>query len=267
MGSNTTPLANATALASLSEMSVALCPSSPVPARVGTPQQPHSSYAFNVGDIVQATANYTSAPVDFASIVNTPAMTAPSRRNRGPFAYWSVSSFRDFTDGTSNTVVMAERDLGSTNPKDIIGQAAVVAALGAPGPATAAGSCSANCSQGYFTTGTTVSGELSGARFFAGDFYYSGVTLIIPPNGCSCVTVQPTASQSGAIGYITPSSRHTGGCHVLLADGAVRFVSENIDSGTQANTAPLTGTQLRQSSYGIWGAIGTIDGGETANDF
>ena len=215
-----------------------------------------------MGDLVQADALYMSADVDAAVIVNSPVMNAPSRRNRGPFAYWAVTSFRDLTDGTSNTVMMTERDLGSTNSKDMIGRAAIMASLGLPGPSGAAGSCSANCSQGYFAASTTVSKELFGSRFFAGDFYYSGVTLIIPPNGCSCVTVQPAGSQSGSIGYITPSSRHTGGCNVLLGDGAVRFVNEHIDSGTQSNSAPLTGTQARQSSYGIWGAIGTLNGGE-----
>jgi prepilin-type processing-associated H-X9-DG protein len=27
---------------------------------------------------------------------------------------------------------------------------------------------------------------------------------------------------------------HTGGCHVTLADGSVRFISENIDATTRA---------------------------------
>lgn len=35
----------------------------------------------------------------------------------------------------------------------------------------------------------------------------------------------------------TPGSKHEGGCHVVLGDGAVRFISENIDRVTQQRLA------------------------------
>ena len=34
-----------------------------------------------------------------------------------------------------------------------------------------------------------------------------------------------------------PGSAHTGGCHVGLADGSIRFISENIDTTTRRNLA------------------------------
>ncbi len=37
----------------------------------------------------------------------------------------------------------------------------------------------------------------------------------------------------------TPASFHTGGIHVLLADGAVRFLSENTDIGILRNLAAI----------------------------
>jgi hypothetical protein len=54
---------------------------------------------------------------------------------------------------------------------------------------------------------------------------------------------------------------HTGGVNIVSMDGSVRFISDGIDTGNTAaiNTAP-TGPSL----YGVWGALGTISGGEVA---
>jgi hypothetical protein len=58
-----------------------------------------------------------------------------------------------------------------------------------------------------------------------------------------------------------------------MADGAVRFVSELIDAG-DPNQVPTTVSSSHlnfrgQSQWGVWGALGTMKGGETltANDF
>ncbi len=56
---------------------------------------------------------------------------------------------------------------------------------------------------------------------------------------------------------------HTGGCHVLMGDGAVRFVSENIDTGNLSAAQVTSGN----SPYGIWGALGSMMGGETVGEF
>ena len=49
-------------------------------------------------------------------------------------------------------------------------------------------------------------------------------------------------------GYFGPRSWHTGGANVLMADGAVRFLSDNID------------TSLHR-------ALHSRDGGEVVSDF
>ena len=59
------------------------------------------------------------------------------------------------------------------------------------------------------------------------------------------------------------SSYHTGGAQALLADGSVRYISENIDTGNLAVSTTLGG----RSPYGIWGALGTKSGGETIGEF
>jgi hypothetical protein len=82
-----------------------------------------------------------------------------------------------------------------------------------------------------------------------------GFSTILPPNGPSC---NGTNTADDVI--ITPSSYHIGGVVVAgMADGSVRFINETIDAGN-----PVTGNVVTSgtSEFGVWGAIGTIDGGE-----
>jgi hypothetical protein len=49
-----------------------------------------------------------------------------------------------------------------------------------------------------------------------------------------------------------------------MADGAVRFISENIDTG---NLAAPDVRGNGPSPYGVWGALGTRQGGEAKSEF
>jgi hypothetical protein len=63
----------------------------------------------------------------------------------------------------------------------------------------------------------------------------------------------------GGNGVLPPRSKHLGGVVAVFADGAVRFITENIDYGD------LTGTissPTSASPYGVWGALGSRQGGE-----
>ena len=52
---------------------------------------------------------------------------------------------------------------------------------------------------------------------------------------------------------------------IILADGAVKFISENIDAGTTTGTVDVTTSG--NSPYGVWGAIGSMNGGEVGGEF
>jgi prepilin-type processing-associated H-X9-DG protein len=56
----------------------------------------------------------------------------------------------------------------------------------------------------------------------------------------------------------TATSNHSGGVNVGLGDGSVKFVSDTVDTGNldagSLHDAP--------SPYGIWGSMGSINGGE-----
>jgi prepilin-type processing-associated H-X9-DG protein len=66
------------------------------------------------------------------------------------------------------------------------------------------------------------------------------------------------------------SSHHSGGVNAVMCDGSVRFVSETVDAGDQSkNAQDVCSNKDRpqdysgKSVYGVWGAMGSIAGGET----
>jgi prepilin-type N-terminal cleavage/methylation domain-containing protein len=229
------------------QLTVVLCPSDK-PVLGGNSAK--NSYAFCIGD----------SPGDTAGAqrwnINTSA-------NRGMF----VGSARcrriaDLTDGTSNTLAMSERvwggNLGLTtaNQQDVRTATATNVAATTTNP----GACLATA------TGKRFIGVQIKARFGAlwsdGQAERIGFTTILPPNAPSCVNdANGNADSNG--GVLSPSSYHPGGVMGLLADGAVRFISETINTG---NTA-LAPVPNGPSPYGVWGALGSIDGGEPTNDY
>jgi len=107
---------------------------------------------------------------------------------------------------------------------------------------------------------------------------------ILPPNAPSCAWYSGTNIHVDAM-YFPPTSYHSGGVNAAMADGAVRFIpdtihvtfgvnppgtrcpnSDNVDyggrpvSGRSQKYAPYTGP----SAFGVWGALGSINGGESA---
>jgi len=86
---------------------------------------------------------------------------------------------------------------------------------------------------------------------------YSSFYPVIAPNGPTCS--RDAASYTAA--NLTASSYHPGGVNVVLCDGAVRFINENIDAGLPSDSGKNTGVSAR----GVWGAMGSIKGGEVFN--
>jgi prepilin-type processing-associated H-X9-DG protein len=98
--------------------------------------------------------------------------------------------------------------------------------------------------------------QIRGGRWADGRMQYTAFQTIKPPNSLSCFR-GGDASQ----GVSSASSRHQGGAHILMGDGAVRFITDSIESGNQQTTPAHTGAA---SSFGLWGALGTRGSGETA---
>ncbi|HUG93956.1 MAG TPA: H-X9-DG-CTERM domain-containing protein, partial [Planctomycetaceae bacterium] len=125
---------------------------------------------------------------------------------------------------------------------------------------------------GYYNVPPTDLKFRAGCFAWDGQPEYVGFNTVLGPNKPSCVEMVGTAccgdSQSG---ILPPSSRHPGGVHCLMADGAVRFIGDNIDTGdlTQPDTTANNDTWARQgpSPYGVWGALGSKAGNDITAEF
>ncbi|MDX1968514.1 MAG: DUF1559 domain-containing protein [Planctomycetaceae bacterium] len=77
---------------------------------------------------------------------------------------------------------------------------------------------------------TTINGNLVGERWFRGQQGRTGVTTLLTPNAKTpnCTFHCAGCNYDGR-GLHGARSKHSGGVHTLSADGAVRFVGENVD--------------------------------------
>lgn len=133
--------------------------------------------------------------------------TNENRTTRCAFGMFSNLNFRDITDGLSNTVLISETTL---DVQDGV---------------TAMWACSGHVGQ--------------------------GVQFANPPNitinnwyCCSWATPPNANFKPNALGeWGSPGSTHSGGLNVLLGDGAIRFVSQNINVATRQNLAYIADNQ------------------------
>lgn len=205
-----------------------LCPSDTAHFRVN--RIGNSSYPFCAGD----------------------SLTVNGSNVRGMFGQNSRANFRDLADGSSNTLMMAERRFPAS-ANDI---GCVVWGTNHTIP----NNCRAtyNTTTRQYTSGTAQ--PLSGDRWPDGAAGFSAFNTILPINAPSC----GNNNHEQQNGFYSAGSRHTGGCHALMGDGAVRFISENIDTGNLGiDATTITG----QSPYGVWGALGSKAGGEVTGEF
>ncbi len=94
---------------------------------------------------------------------------------------------------------------------------------------------------------------------------YNAFHTILPPNSPSCGHEYH--------GLMAAASYHSGGVNAVYADGSVHFISETINAGDPSKGHTRAGALIGnfdngtnpdpKSPYGIWGALGTIAGGET----
>ena len=226
------------------DLALLLCPTNSLPEKTQS-LSARRAYVFCAGD----------AAVSFT------ALTPIHLDTRGPFGWRACRSFRDIPDGTSNTIFMAERVVGNANNRKIQGLMAVVV-----GTTYTPAACSATVTDGRYNTAaiSSISTPEMGQFWASGEPEHNNFTTAISPNGPSC-DFRVNATGMGASARLpTASSSHTGGVQVVMGDGTVRFINENINAGNV--TADVT-TVAGESPFGVWGALGTIAGEENIGDF
>ncbi len=196
------------------------CPSDPtrLPAAVGG----RNNYYWNAG----------------SGIVMYSSGAAGQPSSNGIVFHNTRIRFNDITDGLSNTAGMSEKLTGDGNN----GISTPVVDTYRPGtypntPDEAMQQCNAtNVSdlslQGYSNVGGPWLQQYHSTNQY---------NHVLPPNGRSCMF------PPGRIAT-TANSQHTGGVQILLCDGSVRFVTENLD-------------------LKIWRSLGSRDGAEVLGEF
>jgi prepilin-type N-terminal cleavage/methylation domain-containing protein len=173
---------------------------------------------------------------------------------RGLFSPYVFRNFEFCTDGTSNTIALSEAvgDVnGSTAVKGGIYQTGTIH----NGSTAVPGKC---LTESTSNPNTLISGTDSWRAmiFTDGRVTTGGFTTVLPPNSPSCVYANVGAAMGW--GVFSATSNHVNGVNGAYVDGSVHFITDNVDYGNLSLPQVNSGI----SPYGIWGALGTPQGGE-----
>jgi prepilin-type processing-associated H-X9-DG protein len=237
------------AAAAATRVSMFVCPSDTNGTRqsdaVGSALPAPGSYAGNIGWVMGSTGIEGTTPSvgahNGALPVVNPQQPAP----------WQVERirFKDFSDGLSQTALVAERRIGSG---EVIRNSRGISFLPPGTPVSLQSSCGggAGATRSQPDWVGYCGGSGHGDAVYSvphGRAWISGWTLAanlymhaMPINDRNCHLY---GGEGTGENMVTPSSQHLGGINVLFGDGRVEFVSENVDMPA-------------------WWSVGTRNGGE-----
>ncbi len=265
------------------------CPSDPtipVSTRVA-----FTNYAACSGDAIFEQQHGGKNDAGISNNSGTWGDEAGSRWARGTFRARHFTKFRDITDGLSNTIACGETLVGARDNR--ASTTYIVRKNNVWDLPPSQGRQFMDPERPQFVNTDTSNGGLPpctgccgsgmgpdpcydasanhqrGRRWPDGRPMFSVFTTITPPNSYNM------QRWHGGGGVHSASSNHQGGAHILMADGAVIFITDSIESGDQ-NHVPYgrdnndgrgsDGGAGRQSPYGLWGALGTKNGSETIEE-
>jgi prepilin-type N-terminal cleavage/methylation domain-containing protein len=245
------------------------CPSDP---GTGRPGRGRTNYAVCQGDSFSQV--WDSGPKE-GNLAPPPDDWRPTyfaASDRGFFSKRKETKFRDVLDGLANTIAAAEivTDLGDRDKRGAIsGNNRGWQVENNPDFCVDAMEIDPAqpqfwCDGGTGCTNPTWMMQNRDGRGMNWAWAGPGMTTvntIRPPNSEVCFN-----GWYDGPGSAPASSRHQGGVHVLMGDGAVIFITDSIEAGNQS--APTIGScgvgcgmalnqPGKKSPYGLWGALGS----------
>ncbi|MGL4941940.1 MAG: DUF1559 domain-containing protein [Thermoguttaceae bacterium] len=234
---------------------------------------PSDSNASNEGTEASRRCSYAASAGDYAiyapNTVTNDAAGVDGLFSRGIFMPQRSVNMSAISDGTSNTIIYSERMSSTGLQARILGGLVVHAGVfpdttynGSEKTGFSAETCFVNRSATNptrFNTGTYVEQNAVGkaaSRWMDAGTPFTWFNTILPPNSPSCISEN---NDRGTI-LAPPTSNHSNGVQCALADGSVRFISSTINCGTQTALCVRSGI----SNFGVWGALGSRNGGESA---
>ncbi len=248
------------------EISTYRCPSDP---GVGLPGLGRTNYAACLGDAIEG---LDEGLWRYRASKWSPSGEAQMRATgRGMFVPRMITSFDDVTDGVSSTIMMGEiaTDLGDADTRTVPSlhngwQGGVLDAI-----QICRSQIDPSRPQFWDSPSSirsrSVAGQARGLRWADAMPLMTGFNTILPPNSELCF-----GGDSTTIGTLTLSSRHQGGGHVAMGDGAVIFMTDSVEAGMSDGTVTQYGKQKlapgSPSPFGLWGALGTRDQNEMVGE-
>ena len=207
-----------------------------------------NNYRYNFG----GSTPYAGAVAD-----NTQTTYTKESRGNGAFSIGVSTKIADFRDGTSNTVVFAERTRGTGQnmATDLPGRSDIVTWPNRSRTFTVDqlfNDCQAYQPAVSSFNFSSMGRFLPGSDFANGwPFAWYSATMynhVAPPNwrGQDCGNWSAIADTPGEHAIVSARSEHPGGANALFGDGSVRFVKDSVD-------------------VAAWRAIGTRNGGEAVS--
>ncbi len=255
----------------LTEIPGLRCPSDP---GVGLPSAGRTNYVACSGDSCYL-SNWGYARDD-SNRVNPANLGELARSScRGMFTPRQKTAFRDTLDGLANTFCMGEipTDLGDSDSRTLAKQTTAAGTDSGSGQILRMAGNATSCRTlldpnrpNFWGSGTTVGNaeQRRGYKWAAGRPLYGQFNTILPPNSEFCIANNGTYHGNSAIA--PPGSRHQGGCHILMGDGAVKFITDSIEAGDSTSAQVYQGSPVPEGSkspFGLWGSLGTRAASET----
>ncbi|TWT59230.1 DUF1559 domain-containing protein [Allorhodopirellula solitaria] len=266
----------------VTELATLRCPSDP---GTGLPALGRTNYAACTGDssyrsrdpYLNVNEQGDDSSVTLPYTPNDGTARHSNAAHRGMFVLTRNAKFRDTLDGLANTVMCGEiaTDLGDLDARTSLPRTGAVGVTGERqnchlNPSFLRETLDPQRPQFWINTVGTNANWGRGFHWYDAMPVYCQVHTILPPNALLCTDAGPGAGHGDLVS--TVSSRHQGGAHVLMGDGAVKFITDSIEAGNSTNPvvylngSAATNNQAGAASpFGLWGALGTRGGREVVS--